>query len=212
MQPESVSTTYAGSETEAPSSDTANRKGFRFGLKWLFLLIAILCAALGAYAFLERQSREMLARHQAILAAIQEEITTAPPGVRFVAPKAVQRSKDEIAKRRTSANPRRRPASRIFGRRSLATTDTYNVQLDATNPLADPNAKHIALNLAESYGKVWAKVGLKRNVTITGPGPNTATVIWQIPEHGVSVLVDVTLDPATKRADVRVIFIQNESI
>jgi hypothetical protein len=184
---------------------------FRFSLKWLLILIASLSILLAIYTTRERKSREMVALNDNISNAIEENVRKEPPNTKFLQPESFRRRIADFMKGARSKNYQRRGlAERVFGGGSLFAHSSYNTNLDVTNALAAPNGSYTPVQLLSHYANSLAELGLKQ--TVINSSPYTAAAMWELPEHGVSVIIDVILDAAAKDARVRIIFIQNDRI
>ncbi len=182
---------------------------YRFSLKWLLLVMAILCVLLGIYATLERKAREMLSLNNSILNVIEENFGLEPLNTTFFLPESLRRTTADFMKRtRTEDYERRKQGEHVFSGRTLYATSSYNTELDVANVLVVPGANNVAVRLLSHYAKGFTELGLSQTSITTSP--DTATAIWQIPDHGVTVVIDVILDASSKQAKVRAIFVQSD--
>lgn len=193
------------------ASDTTQRNPpwrFHFSLKWLLLVMAVLCVSLGLFAMLERKAQEMLAIHQAVMDTLNANFVSEPKDVRFVNPEAVRRSAAVLEKSAAGTSKRGQSVSRFFGTRTLYSSNEINVSLDVATALAGPQGKNVLAQLPSHYAQGLTEIGLRQTSMSFSPG--LASEFWQNPEHGVLVIIDAFLDESSKRVWVRAVFIQND--
>jgi hypothetical protein len=196
------------SDSKSDKSQLNRPRRLRFSLKWLLLVMAVLCVSLGLFAMLERKSREMLAMHQAVLDTLNANFVSEPNDVRFVNPEAVRRSAAVLEKSAAGTTKRGQSVSRFFGKRTLYSSNEINVSLDVATALAGPQGKNILSQLPSHYGRGLSNIGLKQTSMSFSPG--LASEFWQDPKHGVLVITDAFLHESSKRVLVRAVFIQND--
>jgi hypothetical protein len=195
------------------ASDTTQRNGpwrLRFSLKWLFVVVAILCVCLGYYAARDRRAREMVALNHAILERMERNVATAPNDASFVMPESIRQSTARFLSRsRRDRDSQRRQIASFFGGGNLYGTSSFDVPLNVEKALATDSAAKVSSRVISHYESGLARIGLQR--TITGGG-EASRAVWQIPDHGISVIIDVNVDARSKQANVRTLFIHNEKL
>jgi hypothetical protein len=193
----------SNAQSDATLQNPARR--FRIGLKWLLLFVAVTAIALGTMTDFKRRSRAMLAFNNSILSTIEEEFRTAPPNTKFVQPEASRLTEADF-KRRTRQKDfeYRQQYTPYFSGSTFNSLSGYETELDVSNLQQTP------AQILGHYEKRLAAIGLHSISTTSGP--DSATSISQIPEHGVSVITDVFVDQPSKTARVRIIFIQMDQV
>lgn len=180
----------------------------RIGLKSILLLMAAICILLGGYAILERKSREMVALNQAIQEALHTSFTSQPEGADFVNPAAVKSSAEELRKDLSRSRVQGASVERYFGRRVLHTGNEINISVDLSKALAAKRENAVLAKLLSQFAYGLSQLGLRQTATTFSPG--SASEIWELPEHGVLVIIDTFLDHQTKQARIRSRFFHND--
>src|SRR4051812_25419407 len=109
MRHESIAVMDAATDIQAVRPPENGITRFRFSLKWLLLVVAILCVLLGIYTTLERKAREMLALNNSILNAIEDSLRLEPTSTTFVMPESLRRTTaDFMTSTRAQDHARRR--------------------------------------------------------------------------------------------------------
>jgi hypothetical protein len=199
--------------TDVPSDGTLQNptRRFRIGLKWLLLFVAVVAIALGAMSEFKRRSRAMLAFNNSMLSTIEEEFRMAPPNTKFIEPEASRLAEADFKRRTREKNfDYRQRDTPFFSGAMFNSLSGFETQLDVSNLLTTPGAQQTAVQILGHYEKRLAATGLQS--ISTASGPDSATSISQIPEHGVSVIADVFVDRPAKTAKVRIIFIQIDRV
>lgn len=192
------------------SEPPPGRRLFRFGLKSLFILMTVLCIWLGIRAARDRRAREMVAVNHAVLEALEKNVTAEPKDAHFVMPASIRQSTANFLKKsRPDSEAQRRQIANLFDGGRLYTTSTFDVPLNVEKALAADSPTNVSTRLVAHYGRGLAEAGL--NLTVSGGG-ESSMAIWHMPDHGVSVIIDVNVDSDTKQARVRTIFIQNDKL
>ncbi len=194
-------------ETET-KQDPPQRRRIRFGLKTAFVVMTVLCLWLGWRMARQRQAAAVISRSYAVLDVIESNIATAPPNTIFTMPSHLrQRQANFLKQTRQGSIEQSSQLGSIFGSGRYYIMATRGQPLDITKLVATSDTKAASVQIRTHYEKGLAKLGLKRSLTSDG---EKATAIWQMPDHGIHVVIDVHADQ--NQADVRVIFMHNETL
>ena len=189
---------------------TTRRGRFRFGLKSLLVVMTIVCVYLGWRTARHLQATAIVARSNAVLNVIESNMAAAPPNTSFVTPLHLRQRSATFQKRaRPDQADQTDRLGQVFGGGSLYSMATRSEPLDIMQLLTTGNAAAASVQIRSHYERGLAKLGLRR--AMTGDGEKS-TAIWQMPEHGLYVIIDVDADPVRKQADVRAIFLHSESL
>lgn len=192
------------------SERSPGHRFFRFGLKSLFVLMTVLCIWLGTRAARDRQAREMVAINHAVVDALEKNTTAEPKEAEFVMPASIRQSTASFMKKnRPDSETQRRQITSFFDGGRLYSTSTFDVPLNVQKALAADSPENVSRRLMGHYERGLAETGLNR--TVSGGG-ESSMAIWQMPAHGISVIIDVNVNPERKQARVRAIFIQNDKM
>lgn len=200
------------SEVVSESNRKAPRRArFRVGLKALFAVMTLLCLWLGWRMARQRQAAAIVARSQTILDGIESNMTTVPQGASFtISSNLRQRKSSFLKKTRRDPSDLTNQLGGISSNGRFYTSAIRGEPLDITNLLATKSAADASLQIRSHYEQGLKKIGLRR--TVTTNSVEKATAIWQMPEHGLHVIIDVDADAARKQADVRIIYLHSESL
>jgi len=135
-----------------PDIDLPRRRRLRFGLKTLFIVVTALCLWLGYHVVRERRADEILARHDAVLAALVKQIATAPAQTFH---SISHGSEDEVLHRLGYPDKQFRRATSLRVDHSGSTT-SQNLAVDVSKLLEmNTHPTTIADRLAQPEGE-WA--------------------------------------------------------
>lgn len=179
-------------ESASPNHVQPRVRRFRFGLKTLFVVMTVLCFWLGGQVVRYRQSAAVVARYHAVSAALEQKMMTAPLNTRFIRVDvplpSIERSSDKWRFR---------------------TTEIWTWWLDISKFPVTIDIGDAGTKIRTYYERGLDDLGLVRTATTGGAN---ASAIWEMPQHGVYVIVDVHIDAALKQAHVRLVFLQNEKL
>jgi hypothetical protein len=192
------------------SGRQASRRLFRFGLKSIFILMTILCIWLGIHAARDRRAREMVAINHAVFEALAKNATAQPKDAYFVMSASIRQSTASfIKKSRLDSETQRRQIASLFNGGRLYATSTFDVPLNVEKALSVDSPEQVSRRLLGHYENGLAEAGLKRSLSSSG---ESSMAIWEMPDHGLSTIIDVVVSPERQQARVRTIFIQNDQL
>ena len=176
----------------------------------IVLILAVMLVGSWFAAKLIRHQRadEILTRHDAVLDAIIGNIATPPAGTTFESP---PRKRDELEKLlgRTWPDPTtRRKAILDFGSPFPAVSTSITLDIsEARND--DEEIERLAGRLADVYADGLAAVGLEK--VVSGGGANPVAV-WKSRDDDLDVIINIDTDPDSQTAEVRILFIDSQSL
>lgn len=200
------------SDIDPEAIETKPSRRFRFGLKTLFVVMTALCCWLGGKLSRERRADAMLARHEAVLAALTKQIATPPEGTFYVI--GVD-SQDKLQKQLSfPGSDFRRKAILDVGHSGSTTTTT--LILDVSKLISSNKSADVAAELASYYGANLAAAGMQRTVSGSLGGsegyswPNRS--VWTSDNNDLVVVIDVEHQAKSPRAFVSVMLIDAQQL
>jgi hypothetical protein len=199
------------SETTTP----IQKSRVRFGLKTLFVVMTAVCLWLGYRAVLQRRANEIVALHDAVLAAITKQLppprvptqVSIPPG-----------NEDELLLRLDRAGKDFQRV-RLFRVDHTDPATSQNPRIDVLKLLASKtHPTTIADNLAQHYGKALEAIGFHQILSHGGSRSDfesvsgTCRCVWSSPTSDIQVVIDGEVFVQSKSAMVTILVIDSQQL
>ena len=136
--------------------------GFRFGLKTIFVVMTILCVWFGYQAIHHQRFEQVRARHSALVKAVQDSMSQAPPGTQIAA-----------------QNGYAMWTGRNESRDRICTAVTTTIPLRIDPSFNKESNQAIAGELLDGYGRRLVELGLKPDDLGNFADPDTYRRAWQ---------------------------------
>jgi hypothetical protein len=179
---------------------------FRFGLKSLLLVTALLSILFGWWLSQRIRAREIVNRSHAVWKAIATNISNAPRETSFVG-----QADHEIIVKRPAQEQEVKQLGQLFGNGLKAwyhRRETRSHVLNVSQLLTTKSASAASAQIRSHYERGLSNAGLQRQLSLDGV---KSVSIWSQPRHGQHVIIDVSVDPALTQADVRIIYLHDEA-
>lgn len=197
---------------QANPSDRQRRR-LSFSLKSVFLLVTVLCLWLGYRTAYRRQARQVVSRHNEIIAALSRNIAAPPEGMRYRSPGP--QDEGQILARagwpkgidpQIAVSPLQTSPGRI---------ETESFLLDIPNLVSTPNPSRVDWHIIEHYGNGLEELGMISGASFTGTersGESHASAVWISPAGDLSVTLDADVDFPSSTAHVTIVSVDSQRI
>lgn len=198
------------------SSDQGEHEDRRTERRWCFrvnpktalvVLVLLPCIWFGTRLARQRHAAILLARHNAVLDVVIENISETPAKTSFTVHPGERPELEKLLGRTWPDEATRRQAILEFGTPPRAVST--GVELNISESLADASAVEVAGRLADHYADGLADLGLER---IASGGGASAAAVWKSPENDLDVWIAVAADGDAQSALVRIIFVDSQRL